>query len=189
MDFGLREKKAVVCAASRGLGLATAKALAKEGCQLHLLARSADLLEDACSTLKKEYGVATSFTACDLAKPAHIPDVVHDIRSKMGNPDVLINNIGGPKPSPAFGTPAEAWQSGFEQLFLSSTLLTQQLLPTMRQALWGRVITITSISVVEPIDHLAVSTAMRAAVTGFHKTLAREVAADGVTVNLSLIHI
>ncbi len=104
----------------------------------------------------------------------------------MGAVDILVNNVGGPPPSTAAATTAAAWQSGFDQIFLSAVLLTQHLVKPMVSRSFGRVITITSLSVVEPIEQLVVSTAMRLAVTGFAKTLASEVAGSGVTVNTVL---
>jgi 3-oxoacyl-[acyl-carrier protein] reductase len=183
MDLGLKGKKALVCASSRGLGLAVAEALAADGAELFLLARGEPELKAAADGLATKYGVRVHHLAADLASPGAPAKVAAEVLKRVGQVDVLVNNVGGPPPSPAVSTDEAAWRQGFEQLFLSATLLTQALLPGMRARKFGRIVTITSLSVVEPIEHLVVSTSMRVAVTGFMRTLAAEVAADGVTVN------
>ncbi len=183
MDLQLKGKRALVSASSRGLGLAVARALAAEGVDLMLCSRSEAELAKVATAIEKEFGVKAPYLALDLTRPDAAKALAAAATKALGGVDILINNVGGPAPSSAAATSAEAWQKGFEQVFLSSTQLTQALVPAMRERRFGRVVTITSISVAEPIDHLVVSTAMRLAVTGFCKTLAAEVAADGVTVN------
>lgn len=186
MDLGLRGKKALVCASSKGLGRAIAASLAREGAELFLCAREAHALEQTAAELRERFGVKVHAAPFDLSLPDAPTRLAAAAKAAMGHVDILVNNVGGPTPSPACATTEAAWRKGFEQVFLSSTLTTAALLPEMRERRFGRIITLTSISVVEPIEHLVVSTAMRAAVTGFSKTLATEVAADGVTVNTVL---
>ena len=183
MDLQLKGKKALVCAASRGLGKAIAEALADEGCELFICSREIQAISKIADNLKKSYGVKVHHAAIDLSQPQNIPEFHATVIKEMGHIDILINNIGGPPPSSAVATELSGWRRGFEQVFLSSTLLSQQFITAMTQQGFGRIITVTSLSVVEPIDHLVVSTAMRSAVTAFCKTLSREVADKGVTVN------
>lgn len=183
MDLQLKGKRALVSASSRGLGLACARALAAEGADLFLCARSGDGLTQAAAGIEKEFKVKAGFLAIDLSLPGAPEELAKAAQRALGGVDVLVNNVGGPAPSAAHETTAETWKKGFDQLFLSATMLTKEVLPGMRERRFGRIVTITSISVAEPIEHLVVSTAMRLAVTGFCKTLATEVAADGVTVN------
>lgn len=179
-------RRALVSAASTGLGLATAKALAASGMDLVICARGEDRLRQAATSMSSEYGVRVYPVVADLTAAGAPELLATEATRLLGGVDVLINNVGGPAPTAASDTTREAWQKGFEQVFLSSTLLTTALLPSMRQQGFGRIVTITSISVLEPIENLVVSTAMRLAVTGFTKTLANEVAKDGVTVNTVL---
>ena len=183
MDLRLTGKKALVCASSRGLGFASAKQLAAEGCDIFLCARNEKELELAAAAIEAPKGVQVFFKAADLSVAGSSTTLLNEVKSKFGRLDILVNNVGGPTPSPAASTSAEAWQNGFNQLFMSAVSLSQAVLPDMIKNKFGRIITITSLSVVEPIDHLAVSTAMRLAVTGFSKTLATEVAEHGITVN------
>lgn len=188
MDLGLNAKKALVCASSKGLGLAIAKRLYAEGCELVLCARDISELTAAASEVAKfaHRSKAPSIIAMDLSKPEEISAFAKQVLQELGGIDILINNVGGPPPSSAQETSYEAWKKGFDQIFLSAALLTQALTPKMKEQKWGRVVTITSLSVVEPIDHLVVSTAMRTAVTTFMKTLAKELAPANVTVNTVL---
>ena len=183
MDLKLKGKKALICASSRGLGFASAKQLAAEGCDIYLCARNENELAAAAKAIEPPKGVQVLYKAIDLSVPSSTNSLLAEVKNEFGRVDILVNNVGGPPPSPAATTSAEAWQNGFNQLFMSAVSLSQAVLPDMITAKFGRIITITSLSVVEPIDHLAVSTAMRLAVTGFSKTLATEVAEHGITVN------
>lgn len=183
MKLGLHDKKAIVCAASRGLGYATAAALAAEGVELMLCARHEDQLAAAAKTLSAEYGVKVHHVALDLAAAGAAATLYGAAEQHLGRVDILVNNVGGPAPTAALTTARDAWQKGFEQLFLSVTDLTALVVPGMIARQWGRIVTVTSIAVAEPVEHLAVSNSIRAAVTNYSRTLAREVAAAGITVN------
>ncbi|MEY4631837.1 MAG: hypothetical protein RIQ81_1957 [Pseudomonadota bacterium] len=177
MNFGIGGKKALVCGGSSGLGYAVAEALAKEDADVLIVARPGEKLVKAGKALG-----AKTFGA-DLSTRDGVESLISHLKETGSLPDILVNNTGGPAPTAAAHTSIESWQKGFEQLFLSTTRLTQEFLPSMQAKKWGRIITITSTSVIEPIDHLAVSSSMRSAVTAFSKTLAREVAKDNITVN------
>lgn len=183
MDLDLKRKKALVCASSRGLGYASAEALAKEGCELFMCARGEKEINEAADHLRNTFNVPVHVLAIDLAAPGNVAKLNEQVTKHMGHADIIVNNVGGPTPSSAEATTESAWRTGFDQLFMSAVTLSQSFVPSMKERGFGRIITITSISVVEPIEHLAVSTAMRLAVTGFSKTLATEVAPYGITVN------
>jgi 3-oxoacyl-[acyl-carrier protein] reductase len=183
MELGLRGKRALVCAASKGLGLAVAEALAREGAALFLCSRDEAAIQATAARLRQATGATVQAAAADLARPEGAERLARLAEEALGGIDVLVNNVGGPTPSAAAVTDTAAWQKGFEQVFLSAVTVTRTLVPGMRARHFGRIVTITSTSVVEPIEHLVVSTAMRAAVTGFSRTLATELAADGITVN------
>jgi 3-oxoacyl-[acyl-carrier protein] reductase len=183
MDLKLKNKKALVCASSKGLGKAIAQSLAAEGADLCMCARNEDELNKSAQEIRDQFGVKVITHAVDLSIPGNIDEFAQVVKKSLGPVDILINNIGGPPPSAATETNEEQWRRGFEQVFLSATLLTRALLPDMQANGFGRILTVTSLSVLEPIDHLVVSTAMRAAITSYSKTLAKEVAGAGVTVN------
>jgi 3-oxoacyl-[acyl-carrier protein] reductase len=185
MDFGLRGKVALVCGASKGIAYAAAEALAQEGCALAICSRDDAAITDAAARLR-QYGVPVNAITADLSTTDGIETVVRDTHSEFGQVDVLIANTGGPPTGPAMSHDWAAWTSASELLLRSAVELTRAFVPGMRERRWGRVISITSKAVKEPVPSLVLSNAMRAAVTGYLRTLANEVAGDGVTVNTVL---
>lgn len=188
MDLGIKGKKSLVCASSKGLGLAVAKRLYAEGADLVICARDHGELQHAAAEIAafaQRVKEPTVF-AMDLSNPEAIGEFAKKVQRDLGTIDILVNNVGGPAPSSAQDTSLDAWRKGFDQIFLSAVLLTQACTPQMKEQKWGRIVTVTSLSVVEPIDHLVVSTAMRTAVTTFMKTLSRELAPWNVTANTVL---
>jgi 3-oxoacyl-[acyl-carrier protein] reductase len=183
MDFGLKNKKALVCGASKGLGYACAAALAAEGASLYLLGRTAKSLEAAAEDMRKLGSVDVRIAQCDLLSQNARRHTIEKVRSDWGHLDILIHNVGGPKPSTAYETTLDAWQEGFERLFLPVVDFNSAFLPAMKEKNWGRIVTVTSLAVTEPIAMLAVSNALRSASTSMSKTLSDEVASYGVTVN------
>lgn len=188
MDLNLKGKKALVCASSQGLGLAVAKELFAEGAEVVICGRGEKSLKEAAESIANHAKRSDHphILTVDLSKPSELGPFAEKVRQRLGGIDILVNNVGGPPPSAAETTGIEAWRSGFDQIFLSATLLTQSMIPAMKAQKHGRIITITSLSVLEPIDHLVVSTAMRTAVTAFMKTLSKEVAPFGITANTVL---
>ena len=172
MDLELAGKRAVVLGASRGLGAAIAKELAAEGASVLGVSRSGGGEGD------------WETKAQDLASPAAAETIAKHAREVLGGVDILVNNSGGPPPSTAQDTEEEQILGSAQPMLLTITKLTRLLLPDMRAAGFGRILTVTSVGVREPIPGLALSNTIRAALHGFMKTLAKEVAADGVTVNL-----
>jgi 3-oxoacyl-[acyl-carrier protein] reductase len=183
MDFGIKGKRALVCAASRGLGFAIAKALADEGVDLIISARDQAKLEQAADVLSKLSKGKVEYVAGDLSAAADRKKLIEFVQSKFGALDILVHNVGGPKAQPAQSTSSSDWQEAFDKLFLPIVELNQTFLPAMKDQKWGRILTVTSLSVIEPIANLALSNGIRSAVTAMLKTLSDEVAADGVTVN------
>ncbi|WP_303979759.1 SDR family oxidoreductase [Dongia mobilis] len=186
MDLGLGRRNALVVGGSKGLGQGVAEALAGEGVSVALLARDPAALKTATKAINgRKQGRAVALVA-DLADPAAIAAAVAKAQAQLGSIDILINNCGGPPPVTAAGADAALWQAQFQQMVLSTFQLTDLLLPAMRQRGWGRIVNIASTSVVEPIAELAISNGLRGLIAGWSKTLAGEVAGEGVTVNMLL---
>jgi 3-oxoacyl-[acyl-carrier protein] reductase len=178
MDFGITGRRAAVAAASRGLGRACAEALAAEGVQVAICGRDAARLEEVAAAS----GVIP--IVADVSTPDGARGFVQEARAALGGIDILVPNAGGPHPGGfADITDLADYERAFELNALSTIAMCHEAVPAMRAQRWGRVVAITSIAVREPIPSLILSNTARAATTGFLKTLAREVAADGVTVN------
>ena len=181
MDLGLKGKVALVAASSKGLGYGVAKALAAEGAKVSLCSRSADAVSAAANTLAEDYGAETLAFACDVRKLGDIQAWVDKTVADWGQIDCLLVNAGGP-PAKTVKELSEAdWQAAFELTLLSSVRMISCALPAMNAG--GSILTVTSGSVREPIPRLALSTVMRAGVAGLVKTLADELAGDGIRVN------
>lgn len=183
MDLGLKERVAVVGGSSRGLGFAIARELAAEGCAVVICGRDADALDQARQTLAGEASADVLAVAANLSEPAGVEAVTSRALDQFGRVDVLVTNTGGPPAGPFESHSPEAWRNAVAQNLESVLNLTRAVLPSMKQQQWGRIINVTSIAVKQPVDGLILSNAVRAAVTGFARTLANEVAADGITVN------
>ncbi len=183
MDLGLKGKVALVAAASRGLGRAVAEELGAEGASLVLCARGARALNETSDYIGRTAATSVVPVPADLTVASDILKVVNSGLERFGRIDILVTNAGGP-PAGKFETLSrEAWEAA-TQLTLRSVLeLTRQVLPGMKERRWGRILNITSIAVKQPVDNLILSNSLRAAVTGFARTLANEVATFGITVN------
>ena len=186
MDFGLRNKVALVAAASRGLGRAIAIELAREGANLVLCARGADALEATRDSIAAGAGVDVRAVVADLSQRADIDRVTAEALRSFGRVDVLVTNAGGPPAGPFEKFDWDAWERAVNLTLRSAVELTRAVLPGMRERRWGRIINVTSIAVKQPVDNLVLSNSVRSAVTGFARTLANEVATDGITVNCIL---
>lgn len=183
MELGLRGRVALVAASSRGLGRAVAEELGTEGAPLILCARGEDALDETASEIERRSGTKVVAVAADLSDPAGVDAVVGAGLDAFGRVDVLVTNAGGPPAGPFESHSPEAWQAAVRLNLESAINLTRAVLPGMKDRGWGRIINITSVAVKRPIDGLMLSNSVRAAVTGFARTLANEVARDGVTVN------
>ena len=187
MDLHLTGRRALVCGGSSGLGRAVAEALAAEGAHVALLSRDADKLQAVADGINATATGRAVVVAADLADHDALLAAVDTAESLLGGPiEILLNNTGGPPPSGVAGLDPELWRSQFESMVLSVFRLTDRVLPAMRAAGWGRILNVASSTVIEPVAILGVSNTLRAGVAAWAKTLASEVAADGVTVNTLL---
>jgi 3-oxoacyl-[acyl-carrier protein] reductase len=183
MQLGLENKVALVAASSRGLGRAVAEELAREGAVLVLCARGEGALRETAAAIRAETGARVIDVVADVGEPAGVARVLDAAMSELGRVDILVTNAGGPPAGPFETHSAEAWHTAVRQNLDSVVELTRGVLPGMKERRWGRIINITSIAVKQPVDNLILSNSVRAAVTGFARTLANEVAPFGVTVN------
>jgi 3-oxoacyl-[acyl-carrier protein] reductase len=180
VNLGLEGKTAFVVGGGSGLGRAVAVTLAAEGANVAVAARNLDRLEQTAGKL----GERALAVRLDLSDPATFEPALDAARERFGEIDVLFNSGGGPPPTTAAGQPPELWRQQFEAIVLGVIRLTDLVLPAMRERKFGRIITNTSSGVIAPIPHLGLSNTLRLALVGWSKTLSREVAADGITVNV-----
>lgn len=185
MDLGLSGKTALVLGAGGGLGSAIARTLAGEGARVAVGGRNLEHVARTVGEIEAAGGRAVA-AVWDLADLSAIEGVVARVEGELGPVDVLVNNTGGPPPTPASGQDPALWSKQFQAMVLSVIALTDRVLPGMRARRWGRIVTSTSSGVVAPIPNLAISNALRLSLVGWSKTLAREVGADGVTCNIVL---
>lgn len=186
MDLGLKNKRALVLGATRGLGLGIAKALAAEGCRVLVNGRDAKALDQAVADINAQKAGEASGLLADLSDPASTAAIIAAVEADLGGVDILINNGGGPPPGAMASLDPAVLRANFDRMVARLVEITTGLLPGMRERGWGRVLSITSSGVVQPIANLGLSNSLRAALNNWSKTLAAEVAADGVTVNCIL---
>ena len=179
MDLGISGRRAAVAAASSGLGLGAAAALAAEGVQVAICGRNPDKLRAAAD----QVGNGCVAIEADVSTPDGAAGFVETARDVLGGVDILVPNAGGPPPGTFASTDVDAYPAALELNLMSVVAMCKAAVPAMQAQGWGRVVAITSISVRQPIGELILSNTARAGATGFLKTLALEVAADGVTVN------
>ncbi|GAA3106767.1 SDR family oxidoreductase [Streptosporangium carneum] len=183
MDLGLTGRRALVGGATSGLGRASAHALAAEGAELLLWARDEGRLEATAREIESRYGARPAVVAADAGDPDAAAEVERVARERLGGVDVLVLNAGGPPSAPPDATTPDGWRAAFQLLAVTPIDLATRLLPGMRERGYGRVLAVLSSGVREPIPNLVYSNAGRSALNAWLKTVAREVAADGVTVN------
>jgi 3-oxoacyl-[acyl-carrier protein] reductase len=186
MDLGLQGRTALVLGGGGGLGRAIAVALAREGARVALGDVDANALEQSARAVRDAGEEPALPLQWDLADLALVDDRIGMIESRLGPVEILVNNTGGPPPTPAAGQDPALWSQSFQSMVLSVVAITDRVLPGMRERQWGRVITSTSSGVVAPIPNLGISNALRLALVGWSKTLSREVARDGITANIVL---
>jgi 3-oxoacyl-[acyl-carrier protein] reductase len=183
MDLGLTGRVAIVAAASKGLGRAVAEELAREGAHVAICARTPSTLAETAAHIQKTTGREVLHQALDVADSAAVAAFVAAAEARFGRIDICVTNSGGPPSNLFSNTPPEAWRAALDQLLMSTVCFARETLPRMQENKWGRLITITSSAVKQPVDGLLLSNSIRAAVTGLARTLANEYAADGITVN------
>jgi len=179
MDLGLAGRRALVTGASSGLGLSSAAALAAEGVRVVMVARDADRLGRAAASVEGDVYVLPG----DVSDISGVGELVATAAQMLGGLDILVANAGGPPAGTFTSTDLDAYLPALELNLLSTVAMCTAAVPLMRDGGWGRIVAITSISVREPIGNLILSNTARAGLTGFLKTLSREVAGEGITVN------
>ncbi len=185
MDLGIKGKTALVMGASQGLGEAIAEKLAAEGVNLILAARNGEALDANAKRFSETYGIDAKGVVVDLSDTDLTAAFAARVRDEF-KPDMLVANAGGPPPSVSTGIDQEVWRHSTQILLFSIIQVTEAAVAAMKEKGWGRVLAIGSSGVIQPIPNLAVSNTVRGAVAGFCKTLAGEVAGDGITVNMIL---
>ena len=186
MDFGISGKRALVLASSRGLGLGIAKALAAEGAHVLLCGRSGDRLAENCKAINAEGKGKADWVWADLAEDDAVASLQKAVQEKLGGLDILVNNTGGPTPGTSEEMTVDKLESFFQTMVLRVIALTNAFLPAMKEQGFGRILTVASSGVIEPIPNLALSNTLRGALVGWNKTLASEIAAFGITANMIL---
>jgi 3-oxoacyl-[acyl-carrier protein] reductase len=179
MELEISGRTALVMGASRGIGRAVAAALAREGARVAMVSRSRERLTEAAAEIEGETTVLEA-DASELDRLAALPG---EVEEALGPVDILVTNTGGPPLGGALDNPLTEWELAYRSLVLAPRVLIARVLPGMRERGWGRIVNVGSTSVREPIPGLAISNSHRMAAAGFFKTLASEVAAEGITVN------
>lgn len=183
MDLGLNGRVALVAASSKGLGRAVAEELAAESCDLVMCARGKQALEATAASIRATSKRKVLALVADLSKAEDVSQVSAAAMKEFGRIDILVTNGGGPPAGPFESHSMDAWHAAVRQTLDSAVELTRAVLPGMKERRWGRIVNITSIAVKQPVDNLILSNSVRAAVTGFARTLANEVAPFNITVN------
>lgn len=183
MDYGLKGHSVLVAAASEGIARAAAEKFAGEGARLALCSRDATKLSRTADAIRQRFPSEVLAETCDVTDEAAVRRFVDRVISEYGSVDVCVPNAGGPPARQFLATTSEEWQRAVELNFLSVVHLAHAVLPSMQQRRWGRIVTITSVSVRQPVDDLVYSNAVRAGVVGLVKSLSNEFGRDGITVN------
>ena len=185
MDLQLTNRIAMIAAASKGLGRAIATALAREGCRVSICARSLESLEEARREIES-LGAEVLAVACDVTKADDLQRWFDETVRRFGQVDIVVTNTGGPPAAPFMKLTDEQWASGIDSTLMNVVRLSRLAIPGMQQRKWGRIIHITSLVAKQPTELLTVSSTLRSGISGLTKTLADQVARDGITVNAVL---
>ncbi len=185
MNLNLKNKNAIVCASSQGLGKAAAIDLAKEGVNLAICSRNQEKIDKAKEEilLKTDHNVKVIALKADLDSLEDIQIFLQEVEHSLGEVDILVNNTGGPPPSTFEQISDEDWQNAFNSTMMSAIRLSRAVVPNMKKKEWGRIINISSVSIKTPVNGLFLSNSLRMGVLGWAKALADELAAHGITVN------
>ena len=182
MDLGISNRVAMVAAASKGLGRATAQSLAREGCRLSICSRSLEALEEA----KQAIGGEVLAVACDVHKPGDLQRWVDATIERFGQIDILVTNTGGPPAAKFLALSEEQWREGVEGVLMNVVRVCRMVIPHMQQRKWGRIVHITSLVAKQPMDVLTISSTLRAGLSALTKTMAEQLAPDNILVNAVL---
>ncbi len=185
MDFGIRNRVAMVSAASKGLGRAIASSLSAEGVRLSICSRTLESLEEARKSIESAGGDVLAI-ACDVSKAADLQRWYEKTIERFGQVDILVTNTGGPPAAPFLELDEQQWQSGIDSTLMNVVRLCNLVIPGMQQRRWGRIVHITSLVAKQPTGLLTISSTLRAGLSALTKTLGDQVASDGITVNAVL---
>ncbi|MBA3295843.1 MAG: SDR family oxidoreductase [Acidobacteria bacterium] len=183
MDLHLEGRCAIVCAASKGLGRATALSLAREGARVAICSRSEDALRATAAEIAAATGATVVPIVADVASAADCNRLVRNSAAQLGAIDILVTNTGGPKSGPFMSFTDDDWREAIDSVLMSVVRLSRAVVPHMRARGGGRIINITSISAKQPVEGLVLSNALRAGITGLARTIANELAVDNILVN------
>jgi len=183
MDLGLKDRVAIVAASSQGLGKAVALGLAREGAKLAICSRSESNIKQAAEEIRQETGVEVLARPVDVTDYEQVRSFISETNDRFGRVDVCVTNAGGPPAKPFSETTVEDWQDEVNLNLMSTLYFVREVLPLMQKRKWGRVISITSLSVKQPVDNLVLSNSVRSAVSGLMKTLSNEYGKDNILIN------
>ena len=183
MNTGLKDRVAVVAAASQGLGRATAEALAAEGARVAICSRNEKNIQAVAAVLREKFKSDVLTHTLDVTDEKGVKKFIEAVAQKYGRIDVCVCNAGGPPGRGFLATTSEEWRKAFEMNLMSTVHLTREVLPHMQRAHWGRVIVITSLSVRQPIPDLVYSNTIRTGILGLMRSLSNEFGHDGITFN------
>jgi 3-oxoacyl-[acyl-carrier protein] reductase len=183
MDTGLKGRVAIVAGSSSGIGKATALAFAAEGAHLALCARRQAELDQVAGEAQKRFGIETFTQACDVGDAAAVQAFVQAAHARFGRIDVCVPNAGGPPAKPFLETTLDDWERAWQLNLRSAIVFSQAVLPHMQQQHWGRIVTLTSYTVKQPVPELILSNTIRAGIMGLVRSLAGQFGRDGVTIN------
>ncbi|MHC1736552.1 MAG: SDR family oxidoreductase [Ignavibacteriaceae bacterium] len=183
MNLGLEKKVVLVTAASKGIGKAIAQGFVAEGSDVIITSRSVENLHTTAREIEAAFNKKVDVIRCDLNIKEDIHSAFMFITEKYGRLDVLVNNCGGPSAGFFDDLPDESWEFAYKQVLMSAVRLTKLALPVMKKNKWGRIINITSVSALQPVDNLILSNTFRSGLTAFSKTLSEQVAKEGITIN------
>lgn len=183
MDTGLKGRSIIVAGASKGIGHAAAELFAAEGAKVAICSRDEASITAAGQSIRRQCGGTVLARAVDVTDEAAVHRFVDEVAAEFGGVDVCVTNAGGPPAKMFLETTAEEWRRAFETNFMSTIFFAQRVIPLMQRKRWGRLITITSVSVKQPVSDLIYSNAVRAGAVGLVKSLSNEFGRDGITVN------
>lgn len=183
MDLGLKGRGVIVAASSEGIGRAAAESFAREGAQVAMCARTEGTLREAADQIRKATGAEIFAEPLDVTDGAAVQRFTENVAKRFGRIDVCVTNAGGPPAKNFLSVSVEEWRTAVDMNFMSVVHLSRSVIPYMQRHRWGRIITITSVTVKQPVEALVMSNAVRAAVVGLVKSLSNEFGKDGILVN------
>jgi 3-oxoacyl-[acyl-carrier protein] reductase len=186
MELGLKNRVAVVLAASKGLGRAAAESLAREGCSLAICSRDRENLESASQAIARQYQCEVLGLCCDVADPQDLARFFAAVEAKFNRVDILVNNAGGPRAGDFDVISDEDWLHAYQETLMSVVRACRYVVPGMKERRWGRILTVTSVSVKQPLPGMILSNTFRPAVAGFSKSLSSELAPFGILLHCLL---